>query len=238
MKRLAVWLTFVFVCAGRLPTFGDEPAANDFAKADPAAVGIDGAALERLRKRAEQTDSDAVVVVKDGKLVVEWTFSKDEGPIEAMSATKSVVGLAIGRLLDDGRITSLDQPVCEFYPEWRQGRKERITIRQLLNHTSGLQNNVRATEIYQRPTNFIQLALCAELSDDPGTKFSYNNKAVTSWPASSKRRLANAWIVTSVKRSSNRWVLPSSRGPSTTPATHTAWPGCGLLRAILPRWAR
>ena len=38
-----------------------------------------------------------MVVVKDGKIVADWTFDKPAGPIEAMSATKSVVNLAIGR---------------------------------------------------------------------------------------------------------------------------------------------
>jgi CubicO group peptidase (beta-lactamase class C family) len=46
-----------------------------------------------------------------------------------------------------------------------------------LNHTSGLQNNRHAGEIYTSP-NFVQLALAAELSDDPGSRFAYNNKAV------------------------------------------------------------
>ena len=103
------------LCAVSLASLGDKPKDVDFPKAEPGAVGIDLVALERLKKRAEQTDSDVVVVVKDGKLVADWTFGKDRGPIHAMSATKSVVGLAVGRLIDDGKITSLDQPVCEFY---------------------------------------------------------------------------------------------------------------------------
>jgi CubicO group peptidase (beta-lactamase class C family) len=93
-----------------------------------------------------------------------------------MSATKSVVSLAIGRLIDEGKVKSIDQPVCEFYPEWKQGRKRQITIRHLLNHTSGLQNDWTSPEIYDSP-DFVQYALAAELSDDPGAKFAYNNKA-------------------------------------------------------------
>ncbi len=94
-----------------------------------------------------------------------------------MSATKSIVSLAIGRLIDAGKIKSIDQPVCDFYPEWKQGRKKSITIRHLLSQTSGLQNlPTTVPEIYPSP-DFVQLALAAELSDDPGSKFSYNNKA-------------------------------------------------------------
>jgi CubicO group peptidase (beta-lactamase class C family) len=150
---------------------------QSFPTAKPADVGINLAALERLKVRAGQADSDAVVVVKDGKIIADWTFDKLAGPIEAMSATKSVVNLAVGRLIDQKKIQSIDQPVSDFYPEWKQGRKRRITIRHLLNHTSGLENNPFAAEIYASP-DFVQFALAAELSDDPGARFSYNNKAV------------------------------------------------------------
>jgi len=68
--------------------------------------------------------------------------------------------------------------VYEFYPEWKQGRKQLITIRHLLDHTSGLQNVPNAgVEIYPA-RDFIRLALAAELKTDPGKVFFYNNKAV------------------------------------------------------------
>jgi CubicO group peptidase (beta-lactamase class C family) len=136
-------------------------------------------ALDQLLDEAQKAHSDALVIFKDGKQYGQWYFGKKPDKIEAMSATKSVVNLAIGRLLTQGKIKSVDQPVYEFYPEWNQGRKKNITIKHILNHTSGLQNNSQTTgiEIYPSP-DFVQLALAAELSDDPGTVFSYNNKAV------------------------------------------------------------
>ena len=146
-------------------------------RAAPGAAGIDERALDDLILRAERTQSDALIVLKDGKVVCERYFGHDPGPIEAMSATKSIVGLAVCLLIDDGKIESLDTPVHTFYPEWRQGLKERITIRHLLTHTSGLQSNRTTEQIYASP-DFVQLALAADLSEDPGAVFRYNNKAV------------------------------------------------------------
>jgi CubicO group peptidase (beta-lactamase class C family) len=148
-----------------------------FPVATPADVGIDQAALERLKARAEKAASDAVVIVKDGKLIADWDFGKPRGPIEVMSVTKSIVNLPIGRLIDQGQIESLDRLVCDDYPEWRQGRKAKITIRHLLNHTSGIQTSPFNGEIYNSP-DYVQFALAAELSHDPGSHFEYNNKAV------------------------------------------------------------
>lgn len=179
-----VTILFAILLLSTHTSLGDEPKATEpgddessFPRGEAAELGIDEAALERLRQRAGEADSDAVVIVKDGRLVADRDFGRERGPIEAMSATKSIVNLAIGRLIDKGKIQSLDQPVCDFFPEWKQGRKKLITVRHLLNHTSGLQNNPITTEIYACP-NFVQFALAAEMSDDPGSKFAYNNKAV------------------------------------------------------------
>jgi len=136
-------------------------------------------ALQQLLERGRQTHSDAVLVLQDGREIGHYyADGKAPGPIELMSVTKSVVALGIGQLLDQGKIKSLDQPVADFYPEWRQGQKRQITLRMLLDHSSGLQNVRRAdVEIYPAP-DAIRLALAAELSTNPGTDASYNNKAV------------------------------------------------------------
>ena len=136
--------------------------------------------LDNLLKRAEETHSEAVIVYKDNKLISEKYFGigNPDSLIESMSCTKSIVGLTVACMLNDGLLDSLDVPVCKFYPEWRQGQKQNITIRHLVNMTSGLQNNPNATvEIYPSP-NFVQLALAAELSNPPGETWKYNNKAL------------------------------------------------------------
>jgi len=139
---------------------------------------VDEALLARLVEDAEATHSDALVLLQRGALVGEWYFGRERGPILTMSCTKSIVSLVIGTLLDDGTLAGLDQPICDYYPEWRQGRKRDVTLRQLLNHTSGIQNHPNAGLEVESAPDWVQLALCAELSDPPGTRWAYNNKAV------------------------------------------------------------
>lgn len=157
-------------------TISSPAAVKPFEKVDPKAAGIDPAALERLVKRAEETHSDSLVILKDGKLVGEWRFGKPAEPIEVMSVTKSVVNLAIGRLVEIGKIASIDVPIATFYPEWKGTPKEKILIRHLLDHTSGLAANRNAMEVYQSK-DVVRLALDAALAQEPGTEFFYNNKA-------------------------------------------------------------
>lgn len=143
---------------------------------DPVSAGIDLEALDRLVQRAGETNTDALVILADGGLVGDWRFGKPPQPIEAMSATKSVVNLAIGRLVATDKVR-IDDPVAKFYPEWRGTPKEAITIRHLLDHTSGLEAEAGTDEVYLS-RDIVRLALDAPLASDPGTVFFYNNKAV------------------------------------------------------------
>jgi len=136
--------------------------------------------LDSLMKKAELTHSEAVIIYQDNKLVAEKYFGigKPEQKIETMSCTKSIVGLAVACMLSDKLIDSLDVPVYKYYPEWKQGQKQFITLRHLVYMTSGLQNDPMATkEIYPSP-DFVKLALAAELSTKPGAEWSYNNKSL------------------------------------------------------------
>jgi len=127
---------------------------------------------------AQKTNSDALLVLKDGATVAEYYSNEKKQKIQSMSVTKSVVGLAMAKLLTEGKIDSLDMPVAHFYPEWRQGQKDEITIRHLMNQTSGLQNVANANVEVNPAPDVLQLGLCASVVNKPGTEFSYNNKAV------------------------------------------------------------
>jgi CubicO group peptidase (beta-lactamase class C family) len=141
-----------------------------------AAERVDSAALARLLEAASAAHSDAVVVLYDGEVVGEWYRGGESKRIEAMSVTKSIVNLAFGRLVTLGAIRSIDLPVSTFYPEWREGERSRITIRLLLSHTSGLRSH--PTPGLCASSDFVRFALGADVTSEPGTRFTYNNTAV------------------------------------------------------------
>jgi CubicO group peptidase (beta-lactamase class C family) len=137
---------------------------------------VDPAALARLVEAAEGSRSSALVVLRDGELVGRWYDPGGARRIEAMSVTKSVLSLAVGRLLALGHLESLDVPVHRFFPEWGEGPHSRITVRHLLNHTSGLESPMPANPIYASD-DFVAYALESELASDPGAEVRYNNNA-------------------------------------------------------------
>jgi CubicO group peptidase (beta-lactamase class C family) len=137
----------------------------------PLGEPLDAKAL--LATAAEERSS-AIVVLKDGKVVVESYLEKEAKPIMAMSASKSVVALAVALLVADGKLT-LETRMGTLFPAWKNlGPKANITVRQLMNHTSGLDPSRARFD----GETIREHTLKAKLLFTPGSRFQYNNNAV------------------------------------------------------------
>ena len=142
-----------------------------------ATGGLDAAAIDGLLVDAESSGTDALLVLVDGKTVIERYFDRPRAPIETMSVTKSVVALAIAMLVEEGKIASLDAPLSTWFPTWKSGRKAEVTLRHVLTHTSGIAHR-QGANVINRQDDRVAFVLDSEVSEPPGTVFSYNNEAV------------------------------------------------------------
>lgn len=149
---------------------------NDIAQSEPEQVGLVRARVDALIRRAEQSSSEALIIIKNNKVIVHRWFSTKPHPIITMSVTKSIVSMAVMRLLDEGKIGSLDQPLSTWFSEWAIPPKSAVTLRHVLTQRSGLKHNQGAWELEQQKD---QLAYVRALPmiDTPGVKFDYNNEA-------------------------------------------------------------
>lgn len=143
---------------------------------------VDNAVLDRaerceLESWAIASGTSALVVSIGEQTIFELSGERARSPIHVMSVTKSVASLAIGRMLRDEQLASLDLPLSELFPEWRQGQKQAITLRHLLTHSTGIQDVPNAGLEIEPAPDVVQLALAAELTEAPGERFRYNNKA-------------------------------------------------------------
>jgi len=163
--------SFSALCANAL----DKP-ANSMEVLNTGGAQPNSSVLSNIVDRAKQTKSDTLLILQHGLPLVQYQSANRHDMIEIMSATKSIVSLAVGFAIDENLIPSVDSPVYWFFPEWNQGEKKDITIRHLLTHTSGLAAEPTTEEIY-RSDNIVQLALDAKLITSPGSTFFYNNKA-------------------------------------------------------------
>lgn len=146
--------------------------------------GLDPAALDQLRRNARTNLSEALYVWHNGAVIVEEHFDAPQEPVGIMSVTKPVTAMAIGRLLDIGKLKSLDQPVSDFYPQWKADEQRRkITLRHLLTHTGGLQQPVPKSEAEDNAemirifADLLTFALEVPIIAEPGTQWEYSNAA-------------------------------------------------------------
>ena len=127
-----------------------------------------------------------IAIVRNGQLVLTKAYGKaNEGlparpdlPYQIASNSKQFTAMALLLLRDDGKL-SLDDPVSKYVAGITEG--DRITIRQLLSHTSGLQDFWPQDYMFTdmtRPTGpqgIVDKWAKKPLDFPPGARWQYSN---------------------------------------------------------------
>jgi CubicO group peptidase (beta-lactamase class C family) len=161
-----------------------------FMSRSPADDKSDAAGLEALLSRRLSADGPgvAILVARDGKLLFSHGYgladrekqvpATPETPFLIGSVTKQFTAAAILHLQQDGKL-SIDEHLAKYFPQYPDGDK--ITLRQLLHHTSGLHNYTAHPDFLARVVRPIAPSdLLAWFQDDPpdfppGEQFEYCN---------------------------------------------------------------
>jgi len=147
---------------------------------------------------AERTYTNALLVMKDGKIVSE-TYRNNSGPdsrFMGWSMTKSMTSILVGCALAEGRIRSLDDPITSYLPELKGSGYDGVTVRQILEMRSGVDyeerydfdhpgiaasNHINA--LVKNVARFADAARTIKRAHPPGTVFAYKtiDTAVLGW---------------------------------------------------------
>lgn len=143
--------------------------------------------IETQMKRS-QTPGMAVAIVKDDRVIFKRGFGlrdrESQAPVTTQtrfaigSSTKAMTAMLLGMLVDEQRLR-WEQPVRDLLPDFRlhdRAATEAITVRDLLNHTSGLPRHdllwygvpLTREQLYQRLRHVEPSATLRE-------RFQYNN---------------------------------------------------------------
>jgi CubicO group peptidase (beta-lactamase class C family) len=133
--------------------------ADEWPTSLPKEAGLNATLLcsvDGMLDKALERNVHSVVVIRDGKLVYEsyrtgedykwgtWLGRITYAPQmqhDLRSASKSIVSLLVGIAIDRKLITSVDEPVFSYFPEYAAlgtPEKNNIQLRHLLTMTSGL----------------------------------------------------------------------------------------------------
>lgn len=154
-------------------------------------------AIDQLLAR-EKEFNGTVMVVRNGKALYQRSLGIADRSFgvkvtartrfRIASVTKAFTSTLVLQLVDEGKL-DLEKPIRTYLPNFPGEGGDRITLRQLLNHTSGLPNLDAAVgsyanaerngfDHYQRvftPDGLVARWVKGPLQAEPGRKFDYNN---------------------------------------------------------------
>lgn len=155
----------------------------------PAATGAERTVTDEALRAAEgyaaQFDSFALIVVHRGRVQAEWYRPgwAPERLTQSQSMMKTVTALMLGAAIADGYVKSPDDTVDAYLTEWAGDPRGRITIRNLMNMSSGLghydfslnpfKGNSAFRFLFSREREAVALATPLEWA--PGSRFDYND---------------------------------------------------------------
>jgi CubicO group peptidase (beta-lactamase class C family) len=146
----------------------------------PQSVQMNNIALtdEELALHAKY-ESTAFLVFRNDSLLHEQYFA--DGSADARSNTfsmaKSFVSLMVGKAIEEGYIKSVNQKVSDFIPELEQGLGEDLTIKHLLQMSSGIPFG----ESYGNPFGFMAKAYFGKSLVEETLKFKVTAEPGTGW---------------------------------------------------------
>ncbi len=137
-----------------------------------------------LKKFIDDTDTASFIVVKNDEIVYErYSSGYDENSINtSFSMAKSIVSLLVGKAIEKGYITSIDDPIAKYIGEFAGAEIGKITIEELLTMRSAIEYDEDKflwfgddSLTYWHP-DLRRLALSnINLTDKYNGKFHYNN---------------------------------------------------------------
>jgi D-alanyl-D-alanine carboxypeptidase len=174
-------LMFASAFAVPLPVMAKEPAL-------PPETEQAIAALVTKALAGTSVPSVSIAIVKDGELAYAKAFGSARlEPLTAAtpelrykiaSNSKQIAAAAVLLLVEEGKL-SLDDPVSKFFPGLT--RAGDISVRQLLNHTSGYQDYYAVDYLSPRmqgdiaPDGILALYAKKPLDFEPGSRYQYSN---------------------------------------------------------------
>src|SRR5687768_15674941 len=135
--------------------------------------------------RSGEVKSASILVTRRGKTVLHRGFGgvsdRPDTVYLLASITKPVTACALMLLVERGSV-ALNDPVSVYLPEFRGGDKDRVTVRDLLAHTSGLPDmlpeNVKLRRAHAPLSAFVEGTYKTPLLYSPGSSFAYQSMGI------------------------------------------------------------
>ncbi len=190
-----------FITASRVPADLDSVTAirrNE--EVPPRDVGVAPAAVARIWRAVERLYQTGIhpaiqlCVRRRGQVLMDRAIGHASGngpddppdakkvlatpatPFTIYSASKAITAMVV-HLLDQRHLIHIDDPVCEYIPEFGVHKKQWISIRHILSHRAGIPNlppEVMNLDHLDDPDEILRILCAAQPTSRPGRQLAYH----------------------------------------------------------------
>ena len=138
---------------------------------------------EELKVLNEQRETKSFLVIKNDSIVFEKYYDGyDENSLSnSFSVAKSIVVSLMGKAIMEGKIKGLDQPVSDYFNEYKEGLASELTVGDLASMSSGMKWNekyysvINITSESYFTDDLRSVILRQKIIDKPGQSFRYSS---------------------------------------------------------------
>ena len=138
-------------------------------------------ATEKLTNTNQELGTIAYVIIKNDSIWFEDYYENynEASKSNSFSMAKSYVTALLGKAIMQGHIKSLDQPICDFIPEFCDGQAAKVTVGDLSSMSSGSNWDERYYSPFSITTrayfddDLEKVAESVKIVNEPGQAFKY-----------------------------------------------------------------
>ena len=138
---------------------------------------------ENLKKLNEETKTKSFLVIKNDSIVFEKYFDdhKSTSLSNSFSVAKSIVTSMLFKAIMEGKIKGLDQPLSNYFEEYKEGLASELTVGDLASMSSGMKwsekyySVINITSESYFTDDLRSVVLRQDIIDKPGQSFRYSS---------------------------------------------------------------
>ena len=137
----------------------------------------------KLNELNDKRKTKSFLVIKNDSILFEKYYDghKQTDISNSFSVAKSIVTSMLGKAIMEGKIKSLDQPVSDFFKEYKNGLASELTVGDLASMSSGMKWNekyysvINITSESYFTDDLRSVILGQEIENKPGKGFRYSS---------------------------------------------------------------
>ena len=144
----------------------------------PESIGLDTIEVNQLMDfvKIPEFNTQAAILIQGNYIIAEYySEGYDKSSlVTSWSVAKSFTSTLIGIAIDEGYISSINDPITDYLPEWKGKDQDNILLKHLLAMQSGMDDHPLAGVVFS--TNMVKYSLDRDVLRPPETAFSYSNE--------------------------------------------------------------